>query len=138
MSVELDRVIRRIAASTLGEIVKGAYHNEVYLSGFILTKPNIIESEKKSSCSFILWQILDDRGTVYTKTFNVFTYNLDIIAAAKKQTKSFFVDFKATLYYNKARDTYYAQAYEMNIHEIYNGDDLLPFVKRGENKNGSN
>ena len=134
MSLELDKIIKRIAASTLGDIVRGSYHNEVYISGFVLTKPTIIRSPKKTSCSFIVWQFLNDRGTTYAKTFNVFTYNLEIINAIEQQTKCFFVDFKSTLYYNKARDTYYPQAYNMEIKEIYNADDLVPLEKRKGDK----
>lgn len=114
----LKEKIDLIRKTTYAISMEGKYERNAHLNGFILQKPKFINNKdrKRQSCSFILYQFEHDQfGYAYVRTFNIVTYNIDLIEELKTIKNVAFVNCGCFLHWHPKLKTLYPQMFEMTI-----------------------
>lgn len=103
------------------------YRNSIELNGFILKKPKFFKHDirKTESCSFLLYQITNQKGVVKLEIVACMTYVKELVAQLKTIDKVVFVATVGKVRYSKQVHSDYDQVLEMKT--LYQLD--LPLVE---------
>ena len=110
-----EQVVNEILPSPILTELK--YRNIVVLSGFILRKPKFIKHDKTDveSCSFILYQIVKNKGITEISSQSCLVYATDLVNQLKGKNNVLFVATLGKFRYSGRVHNYYSHITEMEI-----------------------
>lgn len=113
----ITEIIKELALNPLVLENQENYRNVCKVSGYLIRQPKFIKNDKTGveSCSFILYQINNEKGSVTTDSFGCMTYIKEIVEKLKTINTVAFIEVMGNYRYQRKLKTHYTQATTMKI-----------------------